>query len=218
MSTLSSQSAKVLAIGALKPSDDILQLRQCGVTISNGYHSKIEDGIILSESSLAIRSESFASSKATTHLISAIRNVASAMASAVPQRLALTSAVTSISPGVLTGCSTDSMRMVHSPITASRGFNAIGASTMALQTPSQAPAVEGVIHGDQVTTLQQATVAEISEKHISMSTKASISCSTADVICGKPRRLLDMDDKSLAEFDAMTMEQVDFIITNGGET
>ena len=218
MSTLSSQPAKVLAIGAIKPSDDILQLRQSGVTIYNGYHSKIEDSIILSESSLAIHSESFASSKATTHLISAIRNVTSAMASAVPQRLALASAVTSISPGVLTGCSTDSMRMAHSPITASRGFNAIGASTMALQVTSHAPAVEGVIHGDQVTILQQAAVAEISGKHISASTKSCIFCSTADIICGRPRHLLDMDDKPLTEFDAMTMEQVDFIITNGGET
>lgn len=218
MSTLSSQPAKVLAIGVLKPSDDILQLRQRGVTISNGYHSKIEDGIILSESSLAIHSESFASSNATTHLISAIRNVASAMASAVPQRLALTPAAVSISPAVLTGCSADGMRMTHSPITASRGFNAIGTNTIALRSLPQAPAVEGLVHGNQVTTLQQAAVEEISEKHISMSTKTSISCSTVDVICGRPRRLLDMDDKSLAEFDAMTMEQVDFIITNGGET
>ena len=172
----------------------------------------------MSESSLAIHSESFASSKAAAHLISAIRNVVSVMASAMPQRLALTSAITSISPGVLTGCSTDSMRMVHSPITASRGFNAIGADTMMLQSSPQAPAVEGLIHGNQVTTLQQAAVEEISEKHISASPKVCISCSTADIICGRPRRLLDMDDKPLTEFDAMTIEQIDFIITNGGET
>lgn len=140
------------------------------------------------------------------------------MVGITPQKLALTPSVASISPAVLTGCNTNGMKMAHSPITISRGFNAVCTNTVTLQSSSMTPAVEGIANGEQTTTLRHAAVEEISEKHICASTNARISCSAADIICGRPRLLLDMDDKPLAEFDTMTMEQVDFIITNGGET
>lgn len=213
-STLSSQSAKILTTGILKAESDALRLLPRDATASIGYHSKIKNRIILTEGSLASHSENFASFGSRTRLTSSIRNVLLAITGAAPQRVVLASESASVSPVVLPDCNSDRMRMSHSPITMSRGFNAIGTDVMLLHSPSVFPVVDGFISGGQTAILQEENVSEIAEKYLSAPSGMTIRCSEVDVLCGRPRHLYEMDDKALSEFDSLSMEQVDYITIN----